>query len=337
MHVASRSIRNLGANGIVGGGLAIGDGAALAIKQRGGREVVRRVLQRRRVGQRDVARVDEPGGDLEPAGHLRPGEQPVRRLDPDPRLRPGRSPVRAGPRATACPGCTVDGNDAAVVYGAMQEPLRRARAGEGPIAPRMHDVPSRRPPRERPRPVPAGRPADPLEGPRPARSSSASAWPGRRRRGRCHRDRRTRRSGDGRGRRVRRRRAPIRRSTSSAPRLRLPKLPEFVQAGRTTNTAASEPQGTRMKYREALRAALLEEMERRRVGLLRRRGDRRAGRLVQGDRRPARRVRPGPRHRHSAERGRLRRAWASVPRSPASGRWSRSCSSTSCSRRWTRS
>jgi len=30
------------------------------------------------------------------------------------------------------PGFTVDGNDAAVVYGAMQEPIRRARAGEGP-------------------------------------------------------------------------------------------------------------------------------------------------------------------------------------------------------------
>jgi pyruvate dehydrogenase E1 component alpha subunit len=30
------------------------------------------------------------------------------------------------------PGVTVDGNDAAIVYGAMQEPVRRARAGEGP-------------------------------------------------------------------------------------------------------------------------------------------------------------------------------------------------------------
>jgi acetoin:2,6-dichlorophenolindophenol oxidoreductase subunit alpha len=30
------------------------------------------------------------------------------------------------------PGVTVDGNDAAIVYGAMQEPIRRARAGEGP-------------------------------------------------------------------------------------------------------------------------------------------------------------------------------------------------------------
>jgi pyruvate dehydrogenase E1 component alpha subunit len=30
------------------------------------------------------------------------------------------------------PGVTVDGNDAAVVWEAMQEPIRRARAGEGP-------------------------------------------------------------------------------------------------------------------------------------------------------------------------------------------------------------
>jgi pyruvate dehydrogenase E1 component alpha subunit len=40
MHVASQSIRNLGANGIVGGGLAIAVGAALAVRQRGGSEAV---------------------------------------------------------------------------------------------------------------------------------------------------------------------------------------------------------------------------------------------------------------------------------------------------------
>ena len=34
--------------------------------------------------------------------------------------------------AYGMPGVTVDGNDAVVVYEAMQEPLRRARAGEGP-------------------------------------------------------------------------------------------------------------------------------------------------------------------------------------------------------------
>jgi pyruvate dehydrogenase E1 component alpha subunit len=40
MHVASRTIRNLGANGVVAGGLGIATGAALAIKQRGGPELV---------------------------------------------------------------------------------------------------------------------------------------------------------------------------------------------------------------------------------------------------------------------------------------------------------
>jgi acetoin:2,6-dichlorophenolindophenol oxidoreductase subunit alpha len=40
MHVASRAVRNLGANGIVGGGLGIAVGAGMAIRQRGGREVV---------------------------------------------------------------------------------------------------------------------------------------------------------------------------------------------------------------------------------------------------------------------------------------------------------
>jgi pyruvate dehydrogenase E1 component alpha subunit len=41
---------------------------------------------------------------------------------------------RLSERAAAygMPGLTVDGNDAVVVFGAMQEPLRRARAGEGP-------------------------------------------------------------------------------------------------------------------------------------------------------------------------------------------------------------
>ena len=34
--------------------------------------------------------------------------------------------------AYGMPGMTLDGNDAAVVFGSMQEPLRRARAGEGP-------------------------------------------------------------------------------------------------------------------------------------------------------------------------------------------------------------
>src|SRR5260221_228052 len=40
MHVASRAIRNLGANGVVAGGLGIATGAALPIQQRGGARLV---------------------------------------------------------------------------------------------------------------------------------------------------------------------------------------------------------------------------------------------------------------------------------------------------------
>ena len=67
MHVASRSVRNLGANGIVGGGLGIAVGAAHGDPAAGRDRGRGRVLQRRLVGQRDLARGHEPGRDLGPA------------------------------------------------------------------------------------------------------------------------------------------------------------------------------------------------------------------------------------------------------------------------------
>lgn len=131
MHVASRSVRSLGANGIVGGGLAIADGAAMAIKQRGESQVVvafcsdgssangiwRESLNLAAIWDLPVIFVLEnnqyavstPIRDSARVDHL--------------------SERAAG---YGMPGLTVDGNDAAIVYGAMQEPLRRARAGEGP-------------------------------------------------------------------------------------------------------------------------------------------------------------------------------------------------------------
>ena len=131
MHVASRSIRNLGANGIVGGGLAIGDGAALAIKQRGGKQVVVAFCSDGSAANgiwhesMNLAAI----WDLPVIFVLENNQYAV------------STPIRDSARvdqlseraaAYGMPGCTVDGNDAAIVYGAMQEPLRRARAGEGP-------------------------------------------------------------------------------------------------------------------------------------------------------------------------------------------------------------
>ena len=131
MHVASRSIRNLGANGIVGGGLAIGDGAALAIKQRGGKQVV-------------VAFCSD-GSAANGIWHESMNLAAIWNLPVIFVLENNQyavsTPIHDSARvdqlaeraiAYGMPGCTVDGNDAAVVYGAMQEPVRRARAGEGP-------------------------------------------------------------------------------------------------------------------------------------------------------------------------------------------------------------
>ena len=131
MHVASRSIRNLGANGIVAGGLGIAAGAAMAIKQRGGSEVVVAFCSD---GSSAIGMWHESLNlaaiwDLPVIFVLENNQYAV------------STPIRDSARVEhlssraagyGIPGFTVDGNDAAVVYGAMQEPIRRARAGEGP-------------------------------------------------------------------------------------------------------------------------------------------------------------------------------------------------------------
>jgi pyruvate dehydrogenase E1 component alpha subunit len=131
MHVASRSIRNLGANGIVAGGLGIADGAAMAIKQRGESDIVVAFCSD---GSSAIGMWHESLNlaaiwDLPVVFVLENNQYAV------------STPIRDSARVEhlssraagyGMPGFTVDGNDAAVVYGAMQEPIRRARAGEGP-------------------------------------------------------------------------------------------------------------------------------------------------------------------------------------------------------------
>ena len=131
MHVASRAVRNLGANGIVGGGLGIAVGAAMAIHQRAGSEVVLAFCSD---GSSANGMWHESMNlaaiwDLPVIFVLENNQYAV------------STPIRSSARvqhlaqraaAYGMPGMTVDGNDAVIVYGAMQEPLRRARAGEGP-------------------------------------------------------------------------------------------------------------------------------------------------------------------------------------------------------------
>lgn len=131
MHVASQAIRNLGANGIVGGGLAIAVGAALAVRQRGGSEVVMAFCSDGSSANGiwhealNLAAI----WDLPVVFVLENNQFAVSTPIAD-SARVARLSDRAA--AYGMPGQTVDGNDAVVVYQAMVEPLRRARAGEGP-------------------------------------------------------------------------------------------------------------------------------------------------------------------------------------------------------------
>ncbi len=131
MHVASRSVRNLGANGVVAGGLGIATGAALAIKQRGGSEIVVAFCS-------DGASAN--GMWHESLNLAAIWDLPVifvlenNQYAVSTPIRDSARVAHLSSRAAGygIPGVTVDGNDAAIVYGAMQEPVRRARAGEGP-------------------------------------------------------------------------------------------------------------------------------------------------------------------------------------------------------------
>jgi pyruvate dehydrogenase E1 component alpha subunit len=131
MHVASRAVRNLGANGIVGGGLGIAVGAGMAIRQRGGREVVVAFCSDGSSANgiwheaMNLAAI----WDLPVIFVLENNQYAVSTPITD-SARVERLADRAA--AYGMPGTRVDGNDAAAVHEAMQEPLRRARAGEGP-------------------------------------------------------------------------------------------------------------------------------------------------------------------------------------------------------------
>jgi len=131
MHVASQSIRNLGANGIVGGGLGIAVGAATAIRQRGGSEVVMAFCSDGSSANgiwheaMNLAAI----WDLPVIFVLENNQYAVSTP-----IRDSARVARLSDRAAAygMPGLTLDGNDAVAVYEAIREPIRRARAGEGP-------------------------------------------------------------------------------------------------------------------------------------------------------------------------------------------------------------
>jgi pyruvate dehydrogenase E1 component alpha subunit len=131
MHIADVDSGNLGANGVVGGGLPIGPGVGLGLRMQGTDRVCvvffgdgaanegafHESLNLAAVWELPVVYICE--------NNQYALSMPVRRAIPVER-------ISARAAAYGMPGETVDGNDLLDVYKAVQRAVARARAGEGP-------------------------------------------------------------------------------------------------------------------------------------------------------------------------------------------------------------
>lgn len=131
MHIADVATGNLGANGIVAGGVPIASGAALAVRLRGGSEVV--------VSFFGDGAVNE-GAWHEGVNLAAIWDLPVVFVCENNHYGMSMSVARASKverlsdkaAAYGIPGVTVDGNDPQAVHDAVTDAVHRARAGQGP-------------------------------------------------------------------------------------------------------------------------------------------------------------------------------------------------------------
>jgi len=131
MHVSNLAQKNLGANGIVGGGIPIATGAALGFKIKQSTQV--------------AVSFFSDGAANNGVFHESLNMAAIYQLPVIYILENNQYAVSTSIRDTACveelsiraqsygmPGLTIDGNDAIAIYDAMQEPIDRARKGRGP-------------------------------------------------------------------------------------------------------------------------------------------------------------------------------------------------------------
>jgi len=131
MHIANMELNILGANGIVGAAMPLGTGAALAVKLRGGNQVVISFFG--------------DGGANQGIFHESLNLASIWKLPIvfvcennqyalSTSYKASTSVANIAERAVAygMPGQTIDGNDAAEVYRVVGEAIARARAGQGP-------------------------------------------------------------------------------------------------------------------------------------------------------------------------------------------------------------
>ncbi|MGC7095326.1 thiamine pyrophosphate-dependent dehydrogenase E1 component subunit alpha [Amycolatopsis lurida] len=131
MHIADVATGNLGANGIVAGGVPIAAGAGLAVKLRGGNQAVVSFFGDGAVNEGawhegvNLAAI----WDL-PVVFVCENNHYGMSMSVDRAFRVKELAERAA--AYGIPGVTVDGNDPQAVHDAVADAVARARAGEGP-------------------------------------------------------------------------------------------------------------------------------------------------------------------------------------------------------------
>jgi TPP-dependent pyruvate/acetoin dehydrogenase alpha subunit len=131
MHITNMAQGNLGANGIVGGGIPIAVGAAMAIRQKKGDQIVLCFFSD---GSVNIGAFHE-SLNMAAIYHLPvifvlennqyAVSTPIETMTLIKNLA-----LRS--ESYGMPGITLDGNDAVKLYQAMDEPIRRARKGDGP-------------------------------------------------------------------------------------------------------------------------------------------------------------------------------------------------------------
>jgi acetoin:2,6-dichlorophenolindophenol oxidoreductase subunit alpha len=131
MHIADVATGNLGANGIVAGGVPIAAGAGLAVQMRHGDQVVVSFFGDGAVNEGawhegvNLAAIWDLPVVFVCENNQYGMSMPVTRASKVERLA-----MRAA--AYGIPGVTVDGNDPQAVYDAVADAVHRARAGQGP-------------------------------------------------------------------------------------------------------------------------------------------------------------------------------------------------------------
>ncbi len=131
MHIADVDTGNLGANGIVAGGIPIATGAALAYRLRGDDKVVACFFGDGAVNEGAFHEAVNLGAIWKlPVVYICENNKYGMSFSTEKSMAVENVAEKAA--GYGMPGVTVDGNDVAAVYEAMETAVARARSGEGP-------------------------------------------------------------------------------------------------------------------------------------------------------------------------------------------------------------